>query len=146
MQAVVLKLKLHKISNQLKNYTNQLLVNLKKEKYIHHLKTIFGVDNLADMQLICKFYKRIRFLLCVIDIYSKCAWVVPLKDKKVITIVNAFQKILDDSKRKPNKIWVDKGSEFYNRSMKSCLEKMIQGCIQHIMKENLLLLKDLLEL
>ena len=77
------------------------------------------------MQLICKFYERIWFLLCVIDIYSKYAWVVPLKDKKVITIVNAFQKILDDSKRKPNKIWVDKGSEFYNRSMKSCLEKMI---------------------
>ena len=123
MQAVVLKLKLHKISNQLKNYTNQLLVNLKKEKYIHHLKTIFGVDSLAVMQLICKFYERIRFLLCVIDIYSKYAWVVPLKDKKVITIVNAFQKILDDSKRKPNKIWMHKGSEFYSRSMESWLKK-----------------------
>ena len=55
-----------------------------------------------------------RFLLCVIDIFSKCAWVIPLKDKKGISIVNAFQKILDDSKKKPNKISVDKGSEFYN--------------------------------
>ena len=45
------------------------------------------------------------------------------KTKKNATIVNAFQKILDDSKRKPNKIWVDKGSVFYNRSMKSWLEK-----------------------
>ena len=58
----------------------------------------------------------------VIDIFSKYAWVVPLKDKKDVIIVNAFQKILDDSKRKSNKIWVDKGMEFYNRSMKSWLK------------------------
>ena len=68
------------------------------------------------MQLISKFNKGFRFLLCVIDIFSKYAWVVPLKDKKGISIVNAFQKILDDSNRKPNKIWVDKESEFYNNS------------------------------
>ena len=64
------------------------------------------------MQLISKFNKGFRFLLCVIDIFSKYAWVVPLKDKKGITITNAFQKILKESNRKPNKIWVDKGSEF----------------------------------
>ena len=74
-----------------------------------------GAD-LADMQLISKFNKGFRFLLCVIDIFSKYAWVVPLKDKKGISIVNAFQKILEESDRKPNKIWVDKGSEFYNNS------------------------------
>ena len=56
------------------------------------------------MQLISKFNKGFRFLLCVIDIFSKYAWVAPLKDKKGVTIINAFQKILDDSKRKPNKI------------------------------------------
>ena len=72
--------------------------------------------DLADMQLICKFNKGFRFLLCIIDIFSKYAWVVPLKDKKGVSIVDAFQKILDDSNRKPNKIWVDKGSEFYNSS------------------------------
>ena len=66
------------------------------------------------MQLISKFNKGSRFLLHVIDIFSKYAWVVPLKDKKGITIVNAFQKKLDNSTRKANKIWVDKGSEFYN--------------------------------
>ena len=59
----------------------------------------------------------------MIDIFSKYVWVVPLKDEKGITIVNAFLKTLSDSKRKPNKIWVDKGSEFYDRSMKSWLEK-----------------------
>ena len=71
------------------------------------------------MQLISKFNKRTRFLLCVIDIYSKYAQVVALKVKKPVTIINAFQKILDVLERKPNKIWVDKGSEFYNRLMKS---------------------------
>ena len=70
-----------------------------------------------------KFNKGIRFLLCVIDIFSKYAWVIPLKDKKCATIVNAFQIILIYSKRKPNKIWVDKGIEFYNRSVKSWLKK-----------------------
>ena len=55
--------------------------------------------------------------------FSKYAWVIPLKDKKSLTITNAFQKMLNDSKRKLNKIWVDKGSGYYNRSMKSWLEK-----------------------
>ena len=64
---------------------------------------IWGAD-LADMQLVSKFNKGFRFLLCVIDIFSKYAWVVPLKNKKRVSIVNALQKILDDSKRKPNKI------------------------------------------
>ena len=77
------------------------------------------------MQLISKFNKGIRFLLCVIDLFSKYAWFIHLKDKKGVTTVNAFQSILNSSKRKPNKLWVDKGSEFYNTSMKSWLEKMI---------------------
>ena len=64
------------------------------------------------MQLTSKFNKAFRFLLCVIDIFSKYAWVVPLKDKKGITITNAFQKMLKESNRKPNKIWVDRESEF----------------------------------
>ena len=71
------------------------------------------------MQLINKFNKEFRFLLCVIDVYSNYTWVVPLKDKKSITITNAFQKILDICNRKPNKIWIDKGTEFYNRLMNS---------------------------
>ena len=74
------------------------------------------------MQLRNKFNKGLRFLLCVIDIFSKYAWVVLLKDKKGVSIVDAFQKILDDSNRKPNKIWVDKGSEFYNNSFKKWLK------------------------
>ena len=64
---------------------------------------IWGSD-LADLQLISKVNKEFRFLLCAIDIFSKYAWVVPLKDKKGISIANAFQKMLKYYKRKPNKI------------------------------------------
>ena len=75
------------------------------------------------MQLIRKFNKGFRFfLLCVIDIFSKYTRIVSLKDKKGSSIVNTFQKILDKSGRKPNKIWVDKGSEFYNNSFKKWLK------------------------
>ena len=119
LSVVALKMRLFQIKNYLKNYRNQLSETLTKESI---LDNIWGAD-LADMQLISKFNKGIRFLLCVTIIFSKYAWVIPLKDKKGITITNAFQKILDESNRKPNKIWVDKGSEFYNRSMKSWLEK-----------------------
>ena len=72
---------------------------------------IWGAD-LADMQLISKFNKGFRFLLCIIYIFSKYAPIVPLKNKRGVSIANAFQSILKDSNRKPNKIWVDKGSEF----------------------------------
>ena len=68
-----------------------------------------------------------------------------MKDKKGITVTNAFQKILNKSNRKPNKIWLDKDSEFYNISLNSWLEKSGIEFVQHIMKENLLLLKYFLE-
>ena len=74
------------------------------------------------MQLISKFSKGFRFLLCFIDIFNKYAWVVPLKDKKGVSIVGPFQKILDNSNRKLNKIWVDKGSEFYKSYFKKWLK------------------------
>ena len=74
------------------------------------------------MQLIININKGFRFSLCVIDIVSKYAWVLPLKDKEGVSIVNAFQKILQESDRKPNKTWVDKGSEFYNRPFKTWLK------------------------
>ena len=68
--------------------------------------------------------KQFVFFLCTIDIFSKYAWVFPLKDRKGITTTNAFKEILRESNRNPNKIWVDKGSGFYSRSMKSWLEKI----------------------
>ena len=79
-----------------------IIRSLKKKQFIRDLKIIFGGTDLADMQLISKFNKEFRFLLCVIVIFSKYAWVVSLKDKKGESIVDAFQKILDKSDRKAN--------------------------------------------
>ena len=68
-----------------------------------------------------KYNKGIKYLLYAIDLFSKYAWVVPLKDKRGISIVNAFQKIIL-KRRKPNKIWVDQGGEFYNYLFKIFLK------------------------
>ena len=81
----------------------------KRKVYLYLKDNIWGAG-LADMQLICILNKKIRFLLCVINIYSKYAWLVHLKDKKGITIINAYQKILDESGCKTDKIWVEKES------------------------------------
>ena len=93
----------------------------KRKVYSSFRDNIWGAD-LADMQLLSKFNKVFRFLLCVIDVFRKYAWLIPLKDKKGVSIVNAFQKILKESDRKPNKIWVDKESECYNNSLKKWLQ------------------------
>ena len=89
----------------------------KRKVYSSFKDNIWGVD-LADMQLISRYNKGIRYLLCAIDLFSKYAFVAPLKDKKGVSIINAFQNILDKSGRKPNKTWVAQGSEFYNNAFK----------------------------
>ena len=127
----------------MKNFINPFLENSEKRRVYSAFKDIIWVADLADMQLISKFNKGFRFLLYVIDIFSKHASVVPLKDIKGVSIVNAFQSILKDPNRKPDKIWVDKGGEFYNNSFKKWLQD--NDIVTHKMKENLLLLKDLLE-
>ena len=70
------------------------------------------------MQSLSKFNKGVKHLLCAIDLFSKYAWVIPIKDKEGTSIVNAFKKIISEEQRKPNKIWVDQGNEFYNQSFK----------------------------
>ena len=92
----------------------------KRKVYSQFKDNIWGVD-LADMQSLSKKNKDIKYLLCAIDLYSKYAFVVPLKDKKGISITNAFKKIIKQSNKKPNKIWVDQGSEFYNQDFKKWL-------------------------
>ena len=99
-----------------------IIRKFEKPKYTHFFSRQYQCADLADMQLISKFNKGISSLLCVIDILSKYGWVILLKDKKGITVTNASQTILDNSNRKPNKIWVVKGSKFYNRAMKSWLQ------------------------
>ena len=98
----------------------QIIKKVKRGKVYSSFKdNIWGVD-LADMQLLSKYNKGTKYLLCTINLFSKYAWVVPLKDKKGSSIVNAFQKIISERK-KPNKMWVDQGSEFYNDLLKRCL-------------------------
>ena len=118
---VVLQMKLDKINNLQMNFINQSS-GKKRKVYSSFKDNIWGAD-LADMQLISKYSKGIRYLICTIDLFSKYAWIFPLKDKKVVSIVNAFQKIIDNSKRKPNKIQADQGSEFYNSQFKEVLKE-----------------------
>ena len=112
---------MNQIINWQMNFINQLLDNLKKKVYSSYRDNIWGVD-LADMQSLSKYNKGIKYLLCAIDLFSKYAWVIPIKDKKGTSIINAFKKILSDSNEKPNKIWVDQDSEFYNKSFKDFLQ------------------------
>ena len=93
------------------NFIKQLLENLRNEKFIH----------LADMQSLRKYNKGIRYLLCNINLFSNYASVLPLENKRGITIVNLFQKIIS-KRRKPNKMWVDQGGEFYNNLLKRFLK------------------------
>ena len=79
---------MNQIINQQMNYLNQLLKNFKKV-YSSFRDNIWGV-NLADMQSLSKYRKGIKYLLCAVDLFSKYAWVVPLKDKRRITVVNVF--------------------------------------------------------
>ena len=93
----------------------------KRKDYSFFKDSIWGVD-LADMQLISNCNKEIRYLLCVIELFSRYVSLIPLKDKKGVTTVNAFQSNLRKSNRKPNKRWVDHASKFYNKSFKKMLE------------------------
>ena len=92
----------------------------KRKVYSQFKDNLWGAD-LADMQSLCRKNKGIKCLLCVIDLYSKYAFVVPLKDKKGISIINPFNEIIKQSNRKPNKIWVDRGGEFYKNVFKKWL-------------------------
>ena len=93
-----------------------IIRNFKRRKIYSYssFKDNIWVVDLADMSLISKFNKGIKYLLCAIDLFSKYSCVVPLKNKKGESFVEGFQSILKDPGRKPNKTWVDHGSEFYN--------------------------------
>ena len=98
------------------------LFNYSRKRKVYSLfrDNIWGVD-LADMQSLGKYNKGIKYLMCAINIFSKYAWVVPLKDERGNSIVNAFREIISKG-RKPNKIWADQGGEFYNKLFKRFLK------------------------
>ena len=98
------------LNQQLAQEIRKLIIR-RFEKWKLHSSFIdnIWVVNLADIQLISRFSKSFRFLLCVTDIYSKYAWFAPLKDQKVTSIANIFL----ESNHKPSKVWVDEGTKFY---------------------------------
>ena len=100
----------------------------KRKVYSQFKDNIWEVD-LVDIQSLSRKNKGIKYLLCAIDLYSNYAFVIPLKDKKGINVVNALNKIIKQSNRKPNKIWVDQGGEFYNNVFKKWLSD--NGIIMH---------------
>ncbi|HRP37716.1 MAG TPA: transposase family protein, partial [Candidatus Dojkabacteria bacterium] len=64
-----------------------------------------------------------KWILCIIDVFSKYAWCVPLKNKTATTVLEAFKKVVSDSKRTPSKLWTDKGSEFYNKQFEKWIKE-----------------------
>ena len=66
--------------------------------------------------------KNVKYLLCVIDVFTRYAWAKPLKDKKGKTVLNGFIEIVNESYRKPNKLCVNQGREFYNKFMQEWLD------------------------
>ena len=107
----ILSEELHKAKR--KNYTRRKII-------VNHIDEIFAAD-LVEMQKFAKLNKGYRYLLTCIDIFSKFAWVIPLKDKKGITIKNALQKIFNE--KKPKFLWTDRGTEFYNKQVKDLLNE-----------------------
>ena len=103
------------------SFINQLLEHFFLKKVYSFVRdNIWSVD-LADKQSLSKYNKEFKYLLCATDLFSKYAWIVPIKDKQGTSIVNTFQKIISEG-GKPNKIWVDQGGEFYNNSFENFLK------------------------
>ena len=92
--------------------------NFRKRRVISHgIDKIWAAD-LVEMQKYSKWNKGLKYLLMVIDVFSKYGWIIPLKDKKTESVSLAFDTIFKKSKRKPEKLWTDKGSEFISKHFK----------------------------
>ena len=97
--------------------------NFRKRKVISYgIDKIWAAD-LVEIQKYSKWNKGIKYLLTVIDVFSKYGWIVPLKDKKTESVSSAFDRIFKKSKRKPEKLWTDKGSGRISKHFKECLKK-----------------------
>ena len=96
-----------------------------RRKFKRRRVLVSGIDkiwaaDLADMKAFSKFNQGFNFLLLVIDIFSKYGWIIPLKNKEGKTVASALKTIFKE--RKPEKMWVDKGKEFYNKDVKELIE------------------------
>ena len=101
----------------------QVLKEFKRRKVYGRLKDNIWAVDLAEMRSLSSKNKNVKYILCVIDVFSINAWVKPFKDKKSKTVLNVFIEIVNESNRKPNKLWIDQGREFYNKLMQEWLDK-----------------------
>ena len=90
----------------------------RRSVYVPGIECVWSLD-LADMNAFIKYNDNYRYILCVIDVFSKYAFCIPLKTKSASSVLNAFKSVVESSKRSPQKIWVDKGSEFYNKDFQN---------------------------
>ena len=111
------------LNNEPTNFTNQLTRNFSKRSVISNgIDEIWAVD-LVDMQKFSEWNKGVKYLLMVIDLFSKYGWIKPLRDKRSETVSKAFDEMFETSKRKPKILWSDKGSEFISKHFKEFLKK-----------------------
>jgi hypothetical protein len=110
---------------QLANELHKPITNKFDRRKVHSngIDEIWSMD-LVDMSQYAKENKDFKFMLNIIDVFSRYAWSTPLKNKSAETVLEAFENVMDQSKRIPQKIWVDQGTEFYNKKMDALLKKL----------------------
>ena len=91
----------------------------KRRVLVNGIDKIWAAD-LVDMQAFTKFNRGFNYLLAVIEVFSKYGWLIPLKDKTGKSVASALKIIFEE--RKPEKMWVDKGKEFYNKDVKDLIK------------------------
>ena len=107
--------------------TKEIFSPIKKKferiKIVTHYKDECWSIDLIDRTSLSKYNKNFKFIFTIIDNHTKFAWAIPLKDKKGSTITDAFKNTIQKSKRKPDKIWSDRGKEFYNKTFLDYLKQ-----------------------
>ena len=91
-----------------------VIKKFKRRKVYERFEDNIWSADLAKMGLISFYNHGVKYLLCVIDVFTKYTWIKPLKYKKAKTVLHGFIEIVTESKRNPNILWVDQGKEFYN--------------------------------
>ena len=92
------------------------------QKQTHYKDECWSID-LIDRSSLAKYNKNYKFIFTIIDNHTKFAWAIPLKDKSGKSTTTAFKKLIETSKRKPEKVWSDRGKEFYNKTFLDFLKQ-----------------------
>ena len=110
--------------NELAEELHKLVIKkFKRRKVSARFKDIIWVADLSEMESLSSKNRNVKYLLCVVDVFTKHAWVKPLKDEKGKTVLNTFFEMVSESNCKPNKLWFVQGKEFYNKLMHGWLDK-----------------------